>query len=119
MNNKEYNSQSTPGEGGPGDPKKGIEKNPKPPAPEIRPIRKVNLNAPDGLKLRRLLIIYEAKCGEDLTSAAFFSFVINKMAPQVLETRARTKNLLDVQLLSSLGFGPESAKHSAGGAKNP
>ena len=115
MDNKEYNSQSAPGEESPGDAKKRIEKDPKP-APEIRPVRKVNLDAADGVKLRRLLIAHQAKCGEDLTPAAFFSFVINKMAPQVLEARARTKNLLDVQLISSLGFG---GKHPADGAKNP
>jgi hypothetical protein len=119
MDNKEYNSQSAPGKESPGDAKKRIEKDPKPPAPEIRPVRKVNLDAPDGVKLRRLLITHQAKCGEDLTASAFFSFVINKMAPQVLEARARTKNLLDGELLSSLGFGRESGKHPANAPQNP
>ena len=61
--------------------------------------------------MRRLLAAHEAKCGENLTASNLFSFVINRMAVQILDARARTKNL-DEQPISGLRFGRETDKKS-------
>jgi hypothetical protein len=119
MASEDHNPQSAPGEESPGGINKRREKKPKASGPEIKPVRKVTLSAPDGLRLRRLLNAHQAKCGEDLTASAFFAFVINNIAAPLLEGRARTKNLFEEQFISSLGFGRESDKHPANDAQNP
>jgi hypothetical protein len=110
MATEDTNPQSAPIEEN-GESKKRKEKKAKPPGMEVKPIRKVTLNLSDGLKLRRLLTAHEAKCGENLTASNLFSFVINRMAVQILDARARTKNLFDERLISALRFGHESEKN--------
>jgi hypothetical protein len=110
MATEECISQSAPIEEN-GENKKRKEKRVKPLGTEVKPIRKVTLNLSDGGKLRRMLTAHEAKCGENLTASNLFSFVINRMAVQILDARARTKNLFDEQLISGLRFGRESEKN--------
>jgi hypothetical protein len=106
MATEDSNPQSAPVEES-GENKKRKEKKSKSPGTEVKPIRKVTLNLSDGAKLRRLLTAHEARCGENLTASSFFSFVINRMAFQILEIRARKKNLFEEQLISDLQFGSE------------
>jgi hypothetical protein len=84
MATEECNSQAAPIEEY-GENKKRKEKRAKPPGTEVKPIRKVTLSLSDGGKLRRLLTAHEAKCGESLTASNLFTFVINRMAVQILD----------------------------------
>jgi hypothetical protein len=93
MATEECDSQSAPIEEN-GESKKRKEKRGRPPGTEGKPIRKVTRTHLTEVNLGRVLAAREAKCGENLTASNLFSFVINRMAVQILDARARRKTFL-------------------------